>query len=127
LIPVNDRGPYTTAEKPKMSEITKTALPPNCYGLPYGNHGLHPENTKYPFAPGGNYQLGGLTGSSPPAAASSKPTTPGAPGSTAGVGSPTEQQQISTILNQIAGGHSNAGGLDDLLVGPLLRGMAVTP
>jgi hypothetical protein len=122
LIPVNDRGAYTEAEKPKLSEFTNAVLPPNCYGLPYGNHGLHPENTKYPFAPGGNYDKGGfLGGSASPAAA----TTP-AQGSTDGVGSPEEQTQISTLLTQIAGGATGSGGLNDLLLGPLLRGMAVT-
>lgn len=128
LIPVNDRGPYTPAEKPTMSEFTKHILPPNCYGLPYGNQGLHPENTKYPFAPGGNYAQGGLAGppSASPAAATST-TTPKIAGSTAGAGSPAEQNQISTLLGEIAGGAPNSGGLNDLLVGPLLRGMAVSP
>jgi phospholipid/cholesterol/gamma-HCH transport system substrate-binding protein len=128
LIPVNDRGAYTTAEKPSMSEITKTVLPPNCYGLPYGNHGLHPQNTKYPLPPGGNYSKGGLAG--PPSASSAAlaaMTTPKVAGSTAGAGSPSEQNQISTLLGEIAGGAPNAGGLNDLLLGPLVRGMAVSP
>jgi virulence factor Mce-like protein len=125
LIPVNDRGAYTQAEKPKLSEFTDAVLPPNCYGLPYGSHGLHPENSKYPFAPGGNYDKGGFTGV--PAAASTTTTTPRTPGSTEGVGSQSEQSQIATILGQIAGGQSNSGGLSDLLVGPLLRGMVVRP
>jgi phospholipid/cholesterol/gamma-HCH transport system substrate-binding protein len=123
LIPVNDRGVYTAADKPKLSEFTNAVLPPNCYGLPYGNHGLHPENTKYPFAPGGNYAKGGfLGGSTTPATA----TSPQTQGSTDGVGSPEEQNQISTLLTQIAGGATGSGGLNDLLLGPLLRGMAVT-
>ncbi|MBV9485261.1 MAG: MCE family protein [Frankiaceae bacterium] len=119
LIPVNDRGVYTQAEKPKLSEFTNAVLPPNCYGLPYGNHGLHPENSKYPFAPGGNYDKGGFSGSAAPAA---KPATAG---STEGAGSTSEQSQISTIIGQIAGGQSNLLGLNDLLLGPMLRGMAV--
>jgi virulence factor Mce-like protein len=128
LIPVNDRGVYTAKDKPKMSEFTKRVLPPNCYGLPYGNHGLHPENTKYPFPPGGNYDLGGFAGPpSAPAASPSKTTTPPVSGSTAGAGSPAEQNQISTLLGQIAGGRSNSGGLNDLLLGPMVRGMAVSP
>jgi virulence factor Mce-like protein len=122
LIPVNDRGAYTEAEKPKLSEFTNAVLPPNCYGLPYGNHGLHPENTKYPFAPGGNYDKGGFAGGSASPAAATAP----AQGSTDGVGSPEEQTQISTLLTQIAGGATGSGGLNDLLLGPLLRGMAVT-
>jgi virulence factor Mce-like protein len=42
LTPVGDRGPYTLKDKPKKSDITSMVLPPNCFGLPYGNHGLHP-------------------------------------------------------------------------------------
>lgn len=123
LIPVNDRGAYTEAEKPKLTEFTRAVLPPNCYGLPYGNHGLHPENTKYPFAPGGNYDKGGFAGGS---TSTPSATTPQTQGSTDGVGSPEEQTQISTLLTQIAGGATGSGGLNDLLLGPLLRGMAVT-
>jgi virulence factor Mce-like protein len=123
LIPVNDRGAYKPGEKPKLSEFTRTVLPPNCYGLPYGGHKLHPENTKYPFKPGGNYSQGGFL--TPPS--SSPATTPKLAGATNGVGSLDEQNQISTLLSQIAGGTSNTGGLNDLLLGPLLRGMAVTP
>jgi virulence factor Mce-like protein len=132
LIPVNDRGAYTEADKPKLSEFTRTTLPPNCYGLPYGNHGLHPENTKYPFAPGGHYGKGGYlsypgesSASSNAAAKSATATT--SPGSTGGVGSPPEQNQIATLLGEIAGSSAGSPGLDDLLVGPVLRGMAVKP
>jgi phospholipid/cholesterol/gamma-HCH transport system substrate-binding protein len=127
LIPVNDRGAYTKADKPKLSEFTNAVLPPNCYGLPYGSHGLHPENSKYPFAPGGNYSKGGyLVADS--ASPSEKPaTTPPVAGSTNGVGSPAEQNQISTLLSEIAGGQTGSSGLNDLLLGPMLRGMAVGP
>lgn len=124
LIPVNDRGVYTAAEKPKLSEFTDAVLPPNCYGLPYGNHGLHPVNSKYPFAPGGNYAKGGLLGV--PSGTSPARTVPRTAGLTDGVGSPEEQYQITTLLTQIAGGSNSSGGLNDLLLGPLLRGMAVT-
>jgi phospholipid/cholesterol/gamma-HCH transport system substrate-binding protein len=124
LIPVNDRGVYTKADRPTMKDLTAKVLPPSCYGLPYGNHPLNPQNTKFPFAPGGNDSQGGLLGdSSSPATA----TGPAQAGSTAGVGSPAEQQQISTLLSQIAGTGANSGGLNDLLVGPVLRGMAVRP
>jgi hypothetical protein len=126
LIPVNDRGAYTKADQPRLSEFTKTVLPPNCYGLPYGNHGLHPENTKYPFKPGGNYSKGGFF--TPPTSSSAADTsTPNVAGSTDGVGSLPEQSQISTLLGEIAGGTASSSGLNDLLLGPLLRGMAVTP
>jgi virulence factor Mce-like protein len=126
LIPVNDRGAYTKKDKPKLSEFTNTVLPPNCYGLPYGNHGLHPQNTKYPFAPGGNYSKGGVL-SLPAASPASRTTTPNVSGSTDGVGSQPEQNQISTLLGQIAGATAGSAPLDDLLLGPMLRGMAVTP
>jgi phospholipid/cholesterol/gamma-HCH transport system substrate-binding protein len=125
LIPVNDRGAYTKADKPSLKEWTNTVLPANCYGLPYGSHALHPENTKYPFAPGGNYSKGGYVGGSSPAA--DPATTPAASGATDGVGSPAEQDQISTLLSEIAGGPPSSSGLNDLLVGPMLRGMAVGP
>jgi phospholipid/cholesterol/gamma-HCH transport system substrate-binding protein len=133
LIPVNDRGSYTKADKPSLKEFTNATLPANCYGLPYGSHKLHPVNTKYPFAPGGNYSKGGFLGSS--AAASSAvskaeaATQPGTNGSTDGVGSPAEQNQISSLLSEIGGGSpsTSTGGLTDLMLGPLLRGMAVGP
>jgi virulence factor Mce-like protein len=124
LIPVNDRGTYTKADKPSLKEFTNTVLPPNCYGLPYGSHGLHPENTKYPFAPGGNYSKGGVIGDT--TLSTPTLTTPSASGSTGGVGSPAEQGQISSLLGEIAGGSTAASGLSDLLLGPLLRGMAVS-
>jgi virulence factor Mce-like protein len=128
LIPVNDRGAYTEKDKPKLSEFTDTVLPPDCYGLPYGSHGLHPVNTKYPFAPGGNYSKGGLTGTGSSAGSSKSAVVPSLNGSTAGVGSPAEQGQISELLSEIAGGDPRtSGGLNDLLLGPMLRGMAVTP
>ncbi|HEX3823036.1 MAG TPA: MCE family protein [Mycobacteriales bacterium] len=126
LIPVNDRGAYTAADKPSIKDYTDTVLPANCYGLPYGSHGLHPENTKYPFTPGGNYSKGGVIGGTS-ALSTASATTPGTAGSTAGVGSPAEQKQISALLDEIAGGSSSPAGLNDLLLGPMLRGMAVGP
>ena len=48
-------------------------------------------------------------------------------GSTDGVGSPAEQGQISSLLGEIAGGSTAASGLNDLLLGPILRGNAVAP
>jgi virulence factor Mce-like protein len=127
LIPVNDRGAYTLADKPSLHEFTDTVLPANCYGLPYDGHGLHPENSKYPFAPGGNYSKGGYLSGAATIPASDPATTPAVSGSTDGVGSPAEQQQISALLSEIAGGTLATGGLGDLLLGPMLRGMAVAP
>jgi virulence factor Mce-like protein len=120
LIPVNDRGVYTQADHPSLKEFTKATLPANCYGLPYGNNGLHPENSKYPFAPGGNYSKGGFAGTSATA-------TPNFAGATDGVGSSAEQNQIATLLAEITGSRPPSDGLGDLLLGPLLRGMAVVP
>jgi phospholipid/cholesterol/gamma-HCH transport system substrate-binding protein len=125
LIPVNDRGAYTKADKPSLKEFTDSVLPPSCYGLPYDGHGLHPANTKYPFAPGGNYSKGGFLGV--PSLPSNPLTTPATSGTTDGVGSPAEQGQISSLLGEIAGGSTAASGLSDLLLGPILRGNAVAP
>jgi phospholipid/cholesterol/gamma-HCH transport system substrate-binding protein len=108
LIPVNDRGIYTAADKPSMEEY-EHALPPNCHGLPYGSHGLHPQNASYPFGSLSHDDQGGLLGS------------------TSGVGSPSEQQQVASLLTATSGATPNAKGLDDLLLGPMLRGMAVAP
>jgi virulence factor Mce-like protein len=123
LIPVNDRGAYTAAQKPRLSEFTNAVLPPNCYGLPYGSRALHPENSKYPFAPGGNYQKGGFAG----AATNTSHSSLAMAGSTDGVGSLAEQQQISTLLAEIEGRSPTSNGLPDLLLGPILRGNVVTP
>jgi phospholipid/cholesterol/gamma-HCH transport system substrate-binding protein len=125
LIPVNDRGVYTEKDHPSIKEFTNAVLPADCYGLPYGSHKLHPENSKYPFAPGGNYSAGGYTGSS-----ASTPDAAAAAlfgGSTAGVGSAAEQAQIATLLAEVTGQTPTSSGLDDLLLGPLLRGMVVQP
>jgi virulence factor Mce-like protein len=125
LIPVNDRGVYTQADHPSLKEFTRAKLPANCFGLPYGNNALHPENSKYPFAPGGNYAAGGYAGSG-----ASTPDASAAAlfaGSTGGVGSAAEQSQIATILAEITGQAPTSNGLNDLLLGPLLRGMEIRP
>lgn len=123
LIPVNDRGGYTKSDKPTLRQLTSKVQPASCYGLPYGSHPLDPVNSKYPFAPGGNYAAGGFYGES--ATGGSHLTTPAVPGSTAGVGSPAEQHQIASLLRTLADARPSASGLDDLLVGPLVRGMEV--
>jgi virulence factor Mce-like protein len=123
LIPVNSRGEYTQKDTPTLKEFTHAVLPANCYGLPYGNHALHPENSKYPFAPGGNYSMGGYAGSgaaTPNASASIF-------GSTGGVGSSAEQAEIAMLVAEVTGQQPTSDGLTDLLLGPLLRGMAVVP
>jgi virulence factor Mce-like protein len=123
LIPVNDRGAYTAKDKPNISEYERV-LPANCEGLPYDGKALHPENTKYPFPPGGNYAKGGFAGSGPPPT----PSPPSAfAGSTYGVGSAAEQAEIATLVAEVTGTPPASDGLSDLLLGPLLRGMAVVP
>ncbi|HVT20426.1 MAG TPA: MCE family protein [Mycobacteriales bacterium] len=123
LIPVNSRGVYTAKDRPKLSEFTHAILPANCYGLPYGNHALHPENSKYPFAPGGNYSMGGYAGSS----AATPNATRSSLFSTGGVGSAAEQAQIRMLIAEVTGQQPTSDGLTDLLLGPLLRGMVVVP
>jgi virulence factor Mce-like protein len=121
LIPVNSRGKYTEKDHPSIKEFTRAVLPANCYGLPYGNHALHPENSKYPFAPGGNYSMGGYAGSS----AATPDATRSSLYSTSGVGSAAEQAQIRMLVSEVTGQQPASDGLTDLLLGPLLRGMVV--
>jgi phospholipid/cholesterol/gamma-HCH transport system substrate-binding protein len=81
LTPVGDRGPYGPNDKPRKSELTSMVLPPNCFGLPYGNHGLHPVMERYPGQhPSDNYQCGGYAGQQGPQCAipQSSGTAPGA-------------------------------------------------
>jgi virulence factor Mce-like protein len=151
LIPVGDRGTYTS--KPKREELTKL---PNygkahgqrksdllCRGLPYGNHPLRPQfdrYPKYPGAPRGNYNLGGFAASSAPSPAASKQSTRKASGhaaaspasqvvpGTGGDGSSQEQLGISGMLASFGDPRSNSElGLEDLLLGPMLRDMTVVP
>jgi virulence factor Mce-like protein len=124
LIPVNSRGEYTQKDTPSLKEFTRAVLPANCYGLPYQGHALHPENSKYPFAPGGNYSAGGYAGSG---AATPNTSASIFSGSTGGVGSAAEQAEIATLIAEITGQQPTSSGLDDLLLGPMLRGMAVVP
>jgi phospholipid/cholesterol/gamma-HCH transport system substrate-binding protein len=150
LTPVGDRGPYTAADKPKKSDITNLVLPPNCFGLPYGNHGLHPVFARYPGQhPSDNYACAGYT--APPTCPASGTGTAAATkssGRRAGrksgsttlppltsdgtVGSKSEQNLIGTLLDPLLGSGDSGGGLlpsiglSDLLMGPMLRGMAVS-
>jgi phospholipid/cholesterol/gamma-HCH transport system substrate-binding protein len=120
LIPVGDRGSYTAAEKPTSHEFADDRLPANCYGLPYGSHGLNPKESTYPFFPGANADKGGVSN---PGSGVTEPSTPG---STDGVGSPAEQRKIAQLLGGLSGNAPSAG-LSDLLDGPMVRGMAVSP
>lgn len=133
LIPVGDRGAYTS--KPKRAEYTNLPVFHGyrglCRGLPYGNHPLQPHFDRvptYPGGPSGNYAAGGIStpsassGPSGNAAGSQSAITPG----TRGAGSSNEQNKIGRLLGA-AGGSGNDLGLEDLLLGPMLRGMAVVP
>src|SRR4051794_3438215 len=137
LTPVGNRGAYTKADRPLKSDITSLKLPPNCYGLPHGNHGLHPVYARYPADhPSDNYACAGYT---------APPTCPAAPpggaattasgkrhrsgraadlplpsvNSSGNVGSPDEQDFVSTLLDPVLGGSGPKvpAGLTDLLVG----------
>jgi phospholipid/cholesterol/gamma-HCH transport system substrate-binding protein len=148
LTPVGNRGRYTVDERPKKSDITDLQVPPNCYGLPYGNHGLHPVNSRFPGdQPKDNYACGGYN--APPTCPDFNPSASSTPtSSSAGkrksassllpelssntgndvVGSPEEQELVKQLLDPLLGDDDTevSGGLADLLLGPMLRGMAVS-
>jgi phospholipid/cholesterol/gamma-HCH transport system substrate-binding protein len=137
LTPVGDRGAYTATDKPLASDLTKTKPPAgndhNCYGLPYdGETGVHPVNPalfKFPGPhPDGNYKCAGYLNNPayatcPEGAANTSPV--GSPATRQGSGSVAEQQLLSNLFGPITGAHS-AAGLEDLLLGPMLRGMSVS-
>jgi phospholipid/cholesterol/gamma-HCH transport system substrate-binding protein len=119
LTPVGDRGAYTVADRPKKSDLTSLVLPPNCFGLPYGNHALHPVYARFPGPhPTDNYQCAGYT---------APPTCPTPTNATPKSGARTEQSLIAGIMAPVVGHVAPAAaGLEDLLLGPMLRGMAVS-
>jgi virulence factor Mce-like protein len=142
LTPVGDRGAYTQSDRPLKTDITDLTLPPNCFGLPYGNHALHPVNSRYPGDhPSDNYGCSGTPpppptcgGSQSPAVANSRrkhvaaASTLPSVDSSGTVGSLAEQDFVAGLLGPLVGGGQGAlpRGLTDLLVGPMLRGMAVS-
>src|SRR3954454_9440952 len=159
LTPVGDRGPYGPNDKPRKSELTSMVLPPNCFGLPYGNNGLHPVMSRYPGQhPSDNYACGGYAGQQGPnctvpqssggaAAGNSASSKKGSKSALGGlgalggvnpaaytvdrrgaVGSAAEQQFVAGLMSPFTGAGESAASasLADLLVGPMLRGMAVT-
>lgn len=146
LTPVGNRGSYKPSDRPLKSDITSLTLPPNCFGLPHGKHGLHPVYARYPGDhPSDNYACAGYTAppSCPTAAPPNAAATSGSGSrkknksatsllpqvNTSGtVGSPDEQDFVSKLLDPLLGSDSSQvpGGLSDLLVGPMLRGMAVS-
>jgi virulence factor Mce-like protein len=138
LTPVGDRGAYTASDAPRASDLTSTKPPANndnnCYGLPYnGEKTVHPVNPalfKFPGPhPDGNYKCAGYMNnpayaSCPSGAGNTSPiASPGA--ASQGPGSVGEQQLLSNLFGPITGVHSSAG-LEDLLLGPMLRGMNVS-
>jgi phospholipid/cholesterol/gamma-HCH transport system substrate-binding protein len=147
LSPVGNRGRYTLDDRPKKTDITDLQVPPNCYGLPYGNHDLHPVNSRFPGDhPKDNYACGGYT--APPTCPDFNPSQSSASArnrqssdgplsdlpqlsSNTGndvVGSAEEQELVRRLLDPLLDESDPEipGGLADLLVGPLLRGMAVS-
>jgi phospholipid/cholesterol/gamma-HCH transport system substrate-binding protein len=148
LTPVGNRGAYTASDRPLKSDITSLKLPPNCFGLPHGSHGLHPIYSRYPGShPSDNYACAGYT--APPTCPTVAP--PGAAATSGGSGSrrktaasptsllpsvnsngtvagPQEQNFVSSLLDPLfgQGGGKAPAGLTDLLIGPMLRGMAVS-
>ena len=145
LTPVGNRGAYTAKDRPRKSDITSLKLPPNCFGLPHGKHGLHPVYSRFPGDhPSDNYACAGYT--APPTCPAAPPS--GAPASTSSgtkkssknagldlpsvngsVGSPEEQDFVSQLLDPLLGDEDGvhvSSDLSDLLVGPMLRGMAVS-
>jgi virulence factor Mce-like protein len=140
LTPVGDRGPYSYADRPLKSDLTDLTLPPNCYGLPYGNNGLHPVNSAFPGPhPSGNYACAGTTApetcpNPPPSPGPNATTTtlgparttsPGIVGTPPTVGGAAEQTLVSSIFGPVLGADADPG-LTDLLLAPMLRGMAVS-
>jgi virulence factor Mce-like protein len=145
LTPVGDRGVYSKSDRTLKSDITSLTLPPNCFGLPYGNHGLHPVNSRYPGNhPSDNEACGGSP--PPPPSAGCPPASGGAAtsrrktsrashaatapsvNSSGMVATPNEQGFVSGLLAPLLGDGSEPvpAGLADLLIGPMLRGMAVS-
>jgi virulence factor Mce-like protein len=148
LTPVGNRGAYTASDRPLKSDITSLKLPPNCFGLPYGSHGLHPIYSRFPGKhPSDNYACAGYN--APPTCPTVAPPSGAAASSGSGsrrksatslssllpsvdskgtVGSPDEQNFVSSLLGPLLGqsGGKVPAGLTDLLVGPMLRGMAVS-
>jgi phospholipid/cholesterol/gamma-HCH transport system substrate-binding protein len=118
LTPVGDRGAYTVADRPKKSDLTSMVLPPNCFGLPYGNNALHPVYSRFPGPhPTDNYECAGYT---------APPTCPTPTNATPKSSAKNEQSLIAGIMAPVLGHMSPAAaGLEDLLLGPMLRGMAV--
>lgn len=134
LTPVGDRGAYTATDKPKFGDLTGTTPPPgndnNCYGLPYnGDSTVNPVNPALFAFPGphpdGNYKCAGYMNNPGYAACPSGPGPTPASATRQGAGSVAEQQLLSNLFGPITGVHS-AAGLEDLLLGPMLRGMNVT-
>lgn len=138
LTPVGDRGAYTVTDKPRSSDLSGTKPPPgndnNCYGLPYdGEKTVHPVNPALFAFPGphpdGNYKCAGYMNNpaylSCPSGAGNTGPTPSSTDSGLGAGSVAEQQLLSNLFGPITGQRS-AAGLEDLLLGPMLRGMNVT-
>ncbi|MDQ1699780.1 MAG: phospholipid/cholesterol/gamma-HCH transport system substrate-binding protein [Frankiaceae bacterium] len=137
LTPVGDRGAYKPTDAPRKSDLLNSQPPPgndnNCYGLPY-NGDTHIQSVndnlfRFPGPhPDGNYKCAGYQNNPgyftcPDGAGNTNPV--GTPASRQDAGSVAEQQLLSNLFGPITG-QSSAAGLEDLLLGPMLRGMNVT-
>jgi virulence factor Mce-like protein len=140
LTPVGDRGAYTAADKPLYSDLSTTKPPPNndhgCYGLPFGNSGLHPVNNdlfKYPGPhPNGNYKCAGTTEAADPTCPEGGANTQQGGGArktkntvVPNTALTTEESFINGLFSPVLRGETSDAGLEDLLLGPMLRGMKV--
>jgi virulence factor Mce-like protein len=137
LTPVGDRGAYTPADAPKYSDLTNTKPPANndnnCYGLPYNGDAhitpVNPELFKYPGPhPDGNYKCAGYANAANPSCPQPETGSGGpvaAPVTSGITGAADEQKLLSNLFAPITG-HTASAGLEDLLLGPMVRGMNVT-
>ena len=125
LIPVNDRGAYTQEDRPTLKQFTTPTLPAELLRPAVRQPRPAPRELQVPVRTRRQLQPGRLT--SVLGAVRTRRRLRLSPARTAGVGSPAEQNQIAALLAAIAGRQPSSSGLDDLLLGPLLRGMAVSP
>jgi phospholipid/cholesterol/gamma-HCH transport system substrate-binding protein len=134
LTPVGDRGAYKPTERPKLSQLSSAKPPPGndngCYGLPYGSRGLKPVNPalfKYPGQPPGNYRCSGTTEATDPTCPEGGASTGPSSSTTATRSSALvdEQNLIAGLFTPMVGAQQSDAGLEDLLLGPMLRGMNV--
>lgn len=137
LTPVGDRGAYAKGDRPVYSDLFDTKPPANndhgCYGLPFGSSNLHPVNPdlfKFPGPhPSGNYKCAGYLNnpayaSCPQGAANTQPAA--AVNATRTSVLTSEENLLAGLFTPMVGSDHTDAGLEDLLLGPMLRGMKVS-